>query len=272
MATKPLELALPVGGQCFAYLDGQPWQGLDPQHPTILLPPSCCDGRPHEVLIEAYAVNLAPRRDGESCVVEPCGPRQVDAEARAYGYDLLVGADTLRTLPADHPARAQLQALLLNADRLVDRRRPGSSAHGASLREARTVLAEGLPRLAAAWAAPGQVLAMGHAHIDTAWKWTVSQTRRKVARSWSTTLRLMEAYPEYHFLASQAQHYAWLEEDEPALYQQVERRVREGRWEPAAANHNKDGGISEHRGRVQARRQPITRPHSPRPAAGGRTA
>ncbi|HEU0166446.1 MAG TPA: glycoside hydrolase family 38 C-terminal domain-containing protein [Chloroflexota bacterium] len=234
-AGAPVELALPVGGQGIAYLDGQPWQGLDGQHPTIMLPPSCRDGRPHEVLIETYAVNQAPRRDGETCVVEPCGLRQVDAEARAYGYDLLVGADTLRVLPADHPARTQLQALLLMAEGLVDRRRPGSSAHGASRREARAVLAEGLPRLAAEWAAPGQVLATGHAHIDTAWKWTVSQTRRKVARSWSTALRLMEAYPEYHFLASQVQHYAWLEEDEPALYRQVEARVREGRWEPAAA-------------------------------------
>lgn len=234
-AGAPVELALPVGGQCFGYLDGRPWQGLDPQHPTMLLPPSCCDGRPHEVLIEAYAVNQAPRRDGETCVVEPCGLQRVAVDAQAYGYDLHVGADTLRILPTDHPARAQLQALLFKAEQLVDRRRPGSSMHTASLRAARAVLAEGLPRLAAAWAAPGQALAVGHAHIDTAWKWTVSQTRRKVARSWSTALRLMEAYPEYHFLASQAQHYAWLEEDEPLLYQQVEARVREGRWEPAAA-------------------------------------
>ena len=230
-----VQLALPVGGQGMAYLDGQPWQGIDGQHPSIMLPPSCRDGRPHEVLVETYAVNQAPRRDDETCVVGACGLRQVDAEAQAYGYDLLVGADTLRILAPAHPARAPLLALLLRAERLVDRRRPGSSAHAASVLAARAVLAEGLIRLVAAWREPARAMAMGHAHIDTAWKWPISQTRRKIARSWSTTLRLMEAYPEYRFLASQAQHYAWLEEDEPELYRQVEACVREGRWEPASA-------------------------------------
>src|SRR6185437_9781953 len=59
-AGAPVQLALPLGGQGMAYLDGQPWQGIDAQHPSITLPPSCRDGRPHEVLVEAYAVIQAP--------------------------------------------------------------------------------------------------------------------------------------------------------------------------------------------------------------------
>ncbi len=70
--------------------------------------------------------------------------------------------------------------------------------------------------------------AVGHAHIDTAWQWTLAQTRRKVARSWSTALRLMERYPEYRFLASQPQQYAWLAEDEPHLFAQIAERERSG--------------------------------------------
>lgn len=34
--------------------------------------------------------------------------------------------------------------------------------------------------------------AVGHCHIDTAWLWPYAETRRKVVRSWSTQLRLME--------------------------------------------------------------------------------
>jgi len=43
---------------------------------------------------------------------------------------------------------------------------------------------------------------MGHCHIDTAWLWPFSETRRKTARSWSSQLRLMEEYPEHLFTAS----------------------------------------------------------------------
>ncbi|HWE62445.1 MAG TPA: glycoside hydrolase family 38 C-terminal domain-containing protein, partial [Chloroflexota bacterium] len=232
-----VRLALPLGGQGMAYLDGQPWQGLDGNHQGMILPPAVRDGQPHQVLVEAYAANrtTAPRGPLETCEVGQCGLLRIDPTAQAYAYDLLLGADTLRALPPDSPARAPLLALILAAEQRVDRRRPDSDAFLASLEAARAVLARDLPPLTAAYAERSQVLAMGHAHIDSAWLWPLSQTRRKVARSWSTALRLMERYPDFHFLASQPQQYRWLEEDEPALYRQVEARIAEGRWEPAGA-------------------------------------
>jgi len=30
--------------------------------------------------------------------------------------------------------------------------------------------------------------AVGHCHIDTAWLWPYAETRRKIARSWSTSV------------------------------------------------------------------------------------
>ena len=233
----PARLALPLGGQGMAYLDGRPWQGLDANHGHVDLPASVRDGRPHRVVVEAYAIHetTAPRQPGTTCLVGPCRLERIDAEALAFAYDLEVGAGVLRALPRDHPARASLSALLLDAENLVDRRRPGSDAFAAGVRQARALLAEGLPRLANEYPQSAHVLAMGHAHIDTAWLWPLAQTRRKVARSWSSALRLMERYPRFHFLASQAQQYQWLATDEPELYRQVEARVGEGRWEPAAA-------------------------------------
>ncbi|MFN7019692.1 MAG: alpha-mannosidase, partial [Phycisphaerales bacterium] len=59
--------------------------------------------------------------------------------------------------------------------------------------------------------------AIGHAHIDTAWLWPIRETRRKCIRTFSTALRNMERFPEYTFLCSQAQQYAWLEETSPEL-------------------------------------------------------
>ncbi len=76
------------------------------------------------------------------------------------------------------------------------------------------------------------VSAIGHAHIDTAWLWPLAETRRKVIRTLSTTLRLMEDYPEYKFSFSQAVQHDWVKEMRPDLYAQIKKRVKEGRIVP----------------------------------------
>jgi alpha-mannosidase len=76
------------------------------------------------------------------------------------------------------------------------------------------------------------VSAIGHAHIDTAWLWPLAETRRKVIRTVSTTLRLLEDYPEYKFSFSQAVQHDWVREMRPDLYAQMKKRVREGRIVP----------------------------------------
>lgn len=89
--------------------------------------------------------------------------------------------------------------------------------------------------IAAAPATPGRrsrVTATGHAHIDTAWLWPVREAVRKVARSWSTQLALMDEYPEHRFAASHPAHYQWMRDGYPDLYRRVCDRIAEGRWEP----------------------------------------
>ena len=75
------------------------------------------------------------------------------------------------------------------------------------------------------------VVAVGHAHVDTAWVWPLAETRRKLVRTAANQLALMDRYPEHRYAASSAQHYAWLEEDAPELFARVAERVADGRWE-----------------------------------------
>ncbi len=80
---------------------------------------------------------------------------------------------------------------------------------------------------------PGHsITAVGHAHIDTAWLWPLREARRKVARSWSTQLALMDEYPDYVFAASQPAQYAWMKESYPDIYRRIKEKVAAGRWEP----------------------------------------
>lgn len=77
---------------------------------------------------------------------------------------------------------------------------------------------------------------VGHTHIDVAWLWRLKHTREKAQRSFATVLRLMERYDEYIFLQTQPQLYKYIKNDCPELYAQIKERVDEGRWET-------DGGM-----------------------------
>ncbi|MFG0304998.1 MAG: alpha-mannosidase [Phycisphaerales bacterium JB040] len=93
----------------------------------------------------------------------------------------------------------------------------------------RTLL--GVLHRGAAPSAPRGV-AIGHAHIDTAWLWTLDVTRDKVVRSWANALELLDGRDGFTMCASQAVHYHWLERDAPVLMARLDRAVERGRWEP----------------------------------------
>lgn len=73
---------------------------------------------------------------------------------------------------------------------------------------------------------------IGHSHMDTAWQWTIEETIRKCARTYSNALNLMEQYPDYLFFQSSAYHGELMKQHYPALFAEMRRRVAEGRYEP----------------------------------------
>ncbi len=76
---------------------------------------------------------------------------------------------------------------------------------------------------------------LGHSHMDTAWLWPVDETIRKCARTYSNALHMMELYPEYNFIQSSALHSEWMKEYYPTIFEDMKKRVAEGRYEPNGA-------------------------------------
>jgi alpha-mannosidase len=72
---------------------------------------------------------------------------------------------------------------------------------------------------------------VGHSHIDTAWLWMIEETKRKLARTFSSVLSLMEQYPEFRFTSSAAYHMDAVRALYPELFVRIQQRVKEGRWE-----------------------------------------
>jgi alpha-mannosidase len=81
-----------------------------------------------------------------------------------------------------------------------------------------------------------EIVAVGHAHIDTAWLWPLAETYRKTQRTFSTALRYMDEYPEYRFVCSQAQQYAWIEERDPELWERILAKVAAGQFLPVGGS------------------------------------
>ncbi len=216
------------GPDATAYIDGEARQGVDIYHHEILLPADLAPGE-HVLALEAYSGTKPERHwfGGVELV-------SIDEEVRGYYYDAKVALDSARLLPEDSYDRAQIINAVDRSVLELDFHEPLGDAFRRSVVRARQVLRERL--YGREW--PGErpeVVGVGHAHIDVAWLWTLLHTRKKTARTFLTALRLMEQYPEYRFLQSEPQVYEFFREDFPEQYEDLKRRVAEGRWEPTGA-------------------------------------
>ncbi len=76
-----------------------------------------------------------------------------------------------------------------------------------------------------------KVYLIGNAHIDIAWLWRMSETQQVARNTFGTVLQNMLEYPELRYAQSQAVTYAWMEEQYPDLFKEIQARVKDGRWE-----------------------------------------
>jgi alpha-mannosidase len=81
------------------------------------------------------------------------------------------------------------------------------------------------------WAKQFSVRAVANSHIDMAWLWPWTETVEVVRNTFGTVLQLMRQYPGFIYAQSAAQDYVWMEEKYPELFKEIQRRVKEGRWE-----------------------------------------
>ncbi|GHU79323.1 alpha-mannosidase [Clostridia bacterium] len=205
--------------QFLVYLNGEIYQGLDTNHHDVLLQA----GKEYDVCLYAYAGMIA---EDVRFIAELRG---VDRLCEKLYYDLYAPYEFLGLLDEDDYDYRRILEVVNSALNLLDYRVTGSDAYRESIQAAIDYLQKEL--YGAFSNRDVSVICVGHSHIDVAWLWTLEQTREKVLRTFSTVLRLMDRYPEYKFTASQAQLFQYLKEESPALFEQVRKRVAEGRFE-----------------------------------------
>ena len=71
---------------------------------------------------------------------------------------------------------------------------------------------------------------VGNAHLDIAWLWLCWEGFAAVKATFRSALDRMAEYPDFQFSASSAAYYEWIEQNDPAMFEEIRRRVAEGRW------------------------------------------
>ena len=72
---------------------------------------------------------------------------------------------------------------------------------------------------------------VGHAHLDTAWLWPVRVGEDKAVQTFANQIRNINEHPAYCFGASQPQHYEFVRNRQPELFDRVKQAVADKRWE-----------------------------------------
>jgi alpha-mannosidase len=241
---KPVVAQLDVGGEGLVFLpDGTIVQGItngsvfDTEfgRDIVRLVDACVGDEKIELWVEAAANGLF----GMFCDLDPA-PESTnrygyydakvnqarlavfDPDMWALALDVRVLLGLIKTLPPASVRRARIIQCAVEAMNAFGRQHDDP-------RVAHEILSRELSKPATASAL--SVTAIGHAHIDTAWLWPVRESVRKCARTFATQLELIERYPEYLFGASQAQHYDFVKQRYPALYERIKAAIRAGRWE-----------------------------------------
>jgi alpha-mannosidase len=173
------------------------------------------------------AIRIMDHKIGQAffCTLEP----SVDDLYYLLQNMILTG----RELPEDDPAKGFLLNILVEGYKFIDFTNPGSDSFISSVKMSLDYYQKSLKALNRQ--KDVSVSFIGHTHIDLAWLWRYKHTREKGERSFTTVLRLMERYPEYLFLQTQAQLYESIKEDYPELYKAMAKRISEGRWEASGA-------------------------------------
>lgn len=211
--------------QFTAYVDSDTaTQALDVNHTWL---PLTFD-REHDVYLYLYTGMLPGRFDFIPSL------EIVDLEIEGLYYDIRVPYLAMRELNEGSYDYIQIRDCLDRALTLLDLRDVYSADFYESVRAARAYMKREFYK-GICGKSESIVSCIGHTHIDVAWLWTVAQTREKAQRSFSTVINMMDRYDDYQFMSSQPQLYQYVKENDPALYEKIRERIREGRWEAEGA-------------------------------------
>ena len=231
-----------IGSERTLWKDNSPFRGVDYEHTdfgfltggTLPTDGPVKGGEKVTYVLEAYTKNPQCRvhlrelpREAKVEKIEFADLVIVNHEVKALAYDLEFALNLLESLPQDDPG---FHTLLRSLNEVVNHFAKDGEE---SISRCRKTIKDALGSLNSEF--KHTIYPVGHAHLDTAWLWPISITKKKMAHTTATQLSLMEKYPNYVFVHSQASQYEWLEQEYPVLFERVKGAIDRGQWEPVGS-------------------------------------
>ncbi len=208
------------------YLDGIPLQSIDIRRNEVVLWDKLVPGKKHLLAIEAFSgLETHQHRLEQADLVI------IDGESEDFYYNAKIAFETLQSADENHPDGPRIYNTLKKSLLLVDFLQIGQPAFYQSIKKANQLIKKELFSDDTPKKNHPTVVSVGNSHLDIAWMWQTKHSRKKAARTFSNTLRLMEIYPEYRFIQSQAQIYSFLKESYPSIYERIKEKIKNGRLE-----------------------------------------
>ncbi|WP_313180136.1 alpha-mannosidase [Lacrimispora sp.] len=223
-------LLLKVGGEGCISVNGKHYNGLDFNRNMVMLSPCAQGSEEYELEIESYCKDLILDSDNvfkSDVAITQSEIAAVNRPAWEYYFEIKTGFEFILGCTEEYTRQRTLHVLY---DSLLKLDYSDEEALSASLLKAMDAYLDGIAEYKDL-KMPVKMLFAGHSHIDVAWHWPLKETVRKVSRTFSSMLRLMEQYEDFKFCQSMPVLYEMAKEYYPELFDQVKKRVEEGRWE-----------------------------------------
>ncbi len=242
-----LVFTLNTAEEMLVWVNGREAGAIDKKHRFITLTRDACPGMVYEICAECYAGHgvrnegAGPVAWGEESVPEPPEKQVTVGESfvAVWNEPLFQTAMDYQTLYA---LVKKLPEKSLRTMKIVEGLKKFTYIADFELPE---------PRLTESVVAAGAVLkpllsckngstapdytVFGQSHLDLAWLWTVEETRRKSARTYTNQLALMDEYEDYRFLLCEPPILEWLKELYPNVYERVRQKTAQGAFCPEGA-------------------------------------
>jgi alpha-mannosidase len=221
---------MPVGvvldlPEALLFVNGKPYSGLDANHQEVLLTEKAKAGQTFRLAIQAYSgrtKDVSHFKRADLVVIYPTAKILHSALSFFRELEKMYGSGTTES--------KDLRELIRRTLIYLKYFKPEGEEYPNAIGRALNFLHNTLETEFTA-GSEGLVHLLGQSHLDLAWLWTIKEARRKVARTFSSMVRLLDEYPEFRYTQSQAQLYEFLETDYPSLAKEVRAHIESGRWE-----------------------------------------
>ncbi len=232
---KGCKVALKIyfGGDGLLYIDGRPYHGLDPFRDTVSLTDCATGEETYQFTAESYI--FWHFGESEIKTFECSHFAVIDQAMHDIYWDFQAAFNVMVDAAQDPDVVALLEKGMAEAVAFIDQNEANADRFRANARRAGEVLRKTIYE-SDRFKMPGLIHLSGNSHLDVVFLWTHAEFVRKLGRTNASTLRLMEQYPQYTFSQSQPLMYKEMKELYPTMYQEVQQRVKEGRWEVIGAS------------------------------------